>query len=325
MFIKISSFLFSPSSSFNCFNKELANLLPAESYSSKHLDLSVWAKSIFSLYQVLINYFPGVGILACTQTVTVRSQFSALEVRMSCVNIRYTLLFLNYLWFMALLPLLAGTIYVLICRDQYFLSSPSDDLSAPTKLLLLLLGSLLPLTLLTSLGWAGPALKSRYAAKSWYLLLTYTSVLVCVILICIAASNSPDTEKWLAETLTQTLRDNMKTYNELENTFSVRFWRSIQTRYECCGLNSSGDWLEAIQKVPSSCQKEFLNKGCLESFSGLRQCWSLEECDEKFLWVQFLYILHLPFMVLNLILAIFVLMRIENGMAKGGSQTKTPP
>ena len=174
---------------------------------------------------------------------------------MSCVNIRYTLLFLNYLWFMALLPLLAGTIYVLICRDQYFLSSPSDDLSAPTKLLLLLLGSLLPLTLLTSLGWAGPALKSRYAAKSWYLLLTYTSVLVCVILICIAASNSPDTEKWLAETLTQTLRDNMKTYNELENNFSVRFWRSIQTRYDCCGLDSSGTGWRPYRRCPPAAKR----------------------------------------------------------------------
>ena len=236
---------------------------------------------------------------------------------MSCVNIRYTFLFLNYLLFMALLPLVAGTIYVLVCRDQYFLSSPSNDLSAPTKLLLLVLSCLLPLTLLTCLGWAASALKSCHRAKSRCLLLTYILMLTGVILVSIASSNSPYSKRWLTETLTQTLRDNMKTYNDLENTFSMRFWRSIQTRYECCGLNSFRDWQEAIQEVPSSCREEFLDNGCLEAFSGLRQCWSLEECDEKFLWVQFLYILHLPLMVFSFILAVFLMNRLE----KGGSQT----
>ena len=114
-------------------------------------------------------------------------------------------------------------------------------------------------------------------------------------------------DRFVRDILSPTLRENMKTFKE--NPETETFWTSIQTSFECCGLNNSTDWEEAIQeKKPSSCRDRFRAQGCGEKFSQLRVCWSWsdDKCQMRFLWVRGLYSLHIPVMLLSLVLASIV-------------------
>ena len=217
---------------------------------------------------------------------------------------RFLLFVLNFLSFLVFLSLVGGAIYFLLNLNEYFLSSSPHQPSYSTCLVVcLVLGSLL--SLLTCLGWAGPASKSSCLLNTFIVMLLVTTLAVVGGLIYIhTESGYLNVRSATLDILNTAMEDNIEAYKKSKKDFTERVWRVIQTGHQCCGAHSYLDWsdldgLWSCKTYQEGCAGKILNK--------LEKCWKYQDCDEKVLWVKFFfYGMPLPVMLLSLVLACLV-------------------